>query len=223
MKKIFGSFAFILSVTVLLAQKNPSRFPGFLIATNNDTIQGQIIVPEHSNNIELSNLFREVTYIDSTGKQIMVRPNEYIISFQFSNKNQNYYFERINLNDKPKKEPEYVFALRIIKGYISLYEYSFDTEYLNIKGALSPNVPTATTVAQRYFYYFLQKQNMPPSRVKRSFSFTSDVSMNNDKKWLKNYFRDYPELTKKIGRDIETYELEIMVKEYNDWKGEKKE
>ena len=56
MKKIFGSFAFILSVTVLLAQKNPSRFPGFLIATNNDTIQGQIIVPEHSNNIELSNL-----------------------------------------------------------------------------------------------------------------------------------------------------------------------
>jgi len=64
---------------------------------------------------------------------------------------------------------------------------------------------------------------MPPSRVKRSFSFTSDVSVNNDKKWLKNYFRDYPELTKKIGRDIETYELEIMVKEYNDWKGEKKE
>jgi len=47
--------------------------------------------------------------------------------------------------------------------------------------------------------------------------------VNNDKKWLKNYFRDYPELTKKIGRDIETYELEIMVKEYNDWKGEKKE
>jgi len=223
MKTIFSSLAFILSVTILLAQKNPSKFPGFLIASNNDTIKGQIIVSEHSNNIELSNLFREVTYIDSTGKQITVRPNQYILSFQFSNKNQNYYFERINLNDKPKKEPEYVFALRIVKGYISLYECSFETQYLMIKSALSPNVPTATNVAQRYFYYFLQKQNMPPSRVKRSFSFTSDVSVNIDKRWLKSFFRDYSELTRKIGRDIKTYELEIMVKEYNDWKDEKKE
>jgi len=48
MKKIFNSFAFILSVTVLLAQKNPSKFPGFLIATNNDTIKCQIIVPEQT-------------------------------------------------------------------------------------------------------------------------------------------------------------------------------
>src|SRR5215203_1864636 len=198
MKKIFTSFIFSLSVTVLLAQKNSSKFPGFLIATNNDTIKAQIIVSEHSNNIELSNLFREVTYIDSTGKQITVRPNECISSFQFSNKIQNYYFEKINLNDNLKKEPEYVFALRIIKGYISLYEYSANTEYVKIKPGLSPNVPTATNVSQRYFYYFLQKQNMPPSRVKRDFSFTSDVSVNNDKKWLKNYFRDYPELTKKI-------------------------
>ena len=223
MKMIFSSFAFILSVTVLLAQKNPSKFPGFLITTNNDTIKGLIIVSEHSNNIELSNLFREVSYIDSTGKQFTVRPNEYIISFQFNNKIQNFYFERINFNDKPRKEPEYIFALRIIKGYISLYEYSSDTETLMIKPALSPNVSTATNLAQRYFYYFLQKQNMSPSRVKRNFSFTAGVSGNNDKNWLKNYFKDYPELTKKIGRDIETYELEIMVKEYNDWKGEKKE
>lgn len=223
MKKIFSLLVFFLSVTVLFAQKKPSRFPGFLITTNNDTLNGQIIVSEHSNNITLSNLFREVSYIDSTGNQFAARPNGYIKSFQFRDKIQHYYFEKINLNDNPKKEPEYVFALRIVKGYISLYEYSFETETSTIYPTLSRNVPSAANAAKRYSYYFLQKQNMPVSRVKRSFSLNSNISGNNDKNWLKNYFKDYPELSKKIGRDIETYDLEVMVKEYNDWKDEKKE
>ena len=221
MKRIFILFAFSLFLTTSIAQKNPSKFPATLITVNNDTIKAQIILSGHSNNIELSDLFVEVTYEDSAGGKFTVRPNEHILSFQFNNKHQIYYFERIALKGTEPKKQEYGFGLCIVKGYLSLYQYSFDLDAAILTTTLSPGKPSAGNFKQRYIYNFLQKHNLPPSLVKRKPSFTG-MSPNNEKKWLKHYFKDYPQLAKKIGKEIKTYDLEAMVKEYNDWREEKK-
>ena len=222
MKQLFNLFVFVLILTTSFAQKNFSRFPAILTTTSNDTIRALLIISNHSNNIELGNLFEEVTYIDSTGKVFTVGPGEHILSFEFHNNSRYYRFEKITLSGASKKKLEYGFGLCIIKGYISLYQYSVDSENLILLPGLRPNQSSIENYTQRYIYHFLQKQNELPSLVQTK-STLKGTPGNNKMKWLRNYFKDYPQLAKKIGKEIQAYDLETMVKEYNDWEKEKRQ
>lgn len=214
MRNLFNLFVFVLAFITTSAQKNFSKFPAILTTTNNDTIRALLIISNHANNIELSNLYDKMTYIDSNGKEFTVRPNEHILSFQFHNNSTNYRFERITLNGTKKKKLEYGFGLCIIKGYMSLYQYSFDSENLVVLPGSRPNQPSVENYPQRHIYHFLQKRNELPSLVKTNPTLKG-IPGNNERKWLRDYFKDYPHLAKKIGKEIETYDLETMVKEYN--------
>ena len=70
MTKLTCLFVSLFGFNFLFSQKNIFKFPGYVVTINNDTIRAQIIITDHVNNIELSDLFTQVTYLDSTGNKV---------------------------------------------------------------------------------------------------------------------------------------------------------
>ena len=209
MAKLTCLSVFLFAFTFLFSQKNIFKLPGFVVTNTNDTIKAQIIVNDHANNIELSDLFSEVTYLDSTGKKFTAWPQKQILAFQFRNNGKEYYFEKLLLN----KKNEYGFAYRMIQGPVTLYQYARNTELDYFKPTLDRNRRNSGTYTQRYIYYYL-KRNDVISFV-RTKATLRNVPGSIDKKWLKEYFNDDIELANKIGKEIEAFDLETIVTEYN--------
>jgi hypothetical protein len=198
-------------LTNLFSQKNISKFSGFLVTNTNDTIKSYILVTDHSNNLELSNLFDEVTYVDSVGKRVTANAYQHISSFHFIKDNKNYDFEKISLDDVKNKKNG--FALRIIKGSVSLYLYSSNSELTLFRPTLNPNNQSTGDYTQRYIYNFLKEDGVL-SLVKTKKSLKNVPGVINTR-WLKEYFSDDEILVKKIGKELDVSDLELIVKEYN--------
>jgi len=204
------SFAFFTS-TNLYTQKNTSKFPGFVVTNTKDTIKTQIFVTDHSNNLELSNLFDEVTYLDSGGTKVTANAYQYISAFHLTKDNKNFDFEKISIDSTKNKKNG--FALRVIDGPVSLYLYSSNSELTLFRPTLNPNNQPTGDYTQRYIYNFLKKDGvLSLVKTKRSLK---NVPGNINTKWLKEYFSDDETLTKKIGKELDTSDLELIVKEYN--------
>ncbi|MGB3007479.1 MAG: hypothetical protein WBC06_13270 [Chitinophagaceae bacterium] len=74
-----------------------------------------------------------------------------------------------------------------------------------------------TSFEQQYFIHFIQKGDEKIIRTKSKFGSRVDKTIYYNKKWLKNYFKDYKELTKRVGKEIKTFDIETIIKEYNVW------
>lgn len=209
MTKLTCLFVSLFGFNFLFSQKNIFKFPGYVVTINNDTIRAQIIITDHVNNIELSDLFTQVTYLDSTGNKVTAWPEKQLTAFQFLNNGKQYHFEKLLLN----KKNEYGFAYRMIHGPVTLYQYARNTELDYFKPTLDRSRRQSGKYTQRYIYYYL-KRNEVISFVKTKATLRN-VPGSIDKKWLKSYFNDDIELANKIGREIEPFDLETIVNEYN--------
>ena len=101
----------------------------------------------------------------------------------------------------------------MIQGPVTLYQYARNTELDYFKPTLDRNRRNSGTYTQRYIYYYL-KRNDVISFV-RTKATLRNVPGSIDKKWLKEYFNDDIELANKIGKEIEAFDLETIVTEYN--------
>lgn len=210
MRKIFFLLTVLFTSTHLFTQRNISKFPGFIVTNTNDTVKVQILITDHVNNIELSNLFNVVYYFDSAGNKFTAFPDEKIACFQFTKNSKNYLFEKILVNEKRNR---FGFALRLINGPVTLYQYCRETDLDSFRPTLNPNQSSGGTYTQRYIYYYLKRGNT--LSYVRTKATLKNIPGSIDKKWLRDYFSDNAELANKIGKEIEEYDLESIVNEYN--------
>lgn len=210
--KYFNSTLLLLIGLAGTAQKKSSYYPGYIIYSNNDTfftkigLSGQII--------EMSDLFTQVTYIDSTREEKRSFPGKEISGFGFQIDSTMYDFYEITIgNEFP--ESGKVFAWKVVNGHIKLYYYGYDGS--GERFVAGQRGPATVGYDQRYVASFVQKGNEKLVRAKSKFGFNAAKTIYYDKKWLKDLFKDDKELVEKIGKKIATYDIEAMIKEYNAW------
>lgn len=195
------------------AQLKEIYYPGYVIEQGMDTFFTKIEFGP-TKFVENSNLFNKVSYINNSGDFYTSYPGRNIWGFGFSIDSIHYDFSQIKVEPEISKN-EKVFALRLIDGQVKLYFYAYDGN--DAKMSFQQGNLAITSFEQQYFIHFIQKGDEKIIRTKSKFGLRVDKTIYNNKKWLKNYFKDYKELTKRIGKEIKTFDIETIIKEYNVW------
>ena len=219
MKGILFFICFTGICTNLLSQTNFIDYRGYVIFQNNDSFFTKIRIDDKVKNIELSNLYNEVVYINKEKKPDTISPaHDDIIGYGFKKDTTQYNFHKLLLNQKNKsadKNP--IFAWCIVDGPLKLYSYSYDItlDRFSLTKSLyqnaNPNALLHEYTKNKRLKYFFQKTNEELKQVPEN----SDNSP--EKKWLKSFFKNDESLCNKIGKEINIFDLETMAREYNSW------
>ena len=219
MKKLLLVAVFIFSGKNLFPQ-NFINYSGYVIFKNNDTLFTRLRIENRVKNIEFSNLFVSVLYYNKMNRVDTAFANDSsIIGYGFKKDSSQYYFHRLTLNSFKNKSGDVypIYAWRISNGPLQLFAYGYDiridrfawskTLYQNV----NPNSIMHEYTKNRRIKYYFKKNNNELIQIAQDSDGSPQV------KWLKAYFKDYSSLSKKIGKDINAFDLETMVNEYNQW------
>lgn len=220
MRRILFFVCFIGICINLLSQNNFTDYTGYVIFEHNDTLLTKIRVDKKVKNIELSDQFNKVTYLDKYGNSDTALSNQSkIIGYGFKKDSIAYDFHKIIVTNikfqHGKKTP--IFAWCIINGFTKLYccSYNFDSEdknmpNLNPFGIYGPSSVLYEHITGKKLSYYFQRATDDIKAVPEKNNNSPD------KRWLKTFFKDDKDLCKKIGNEISLFDLETMVKDYND-------
>src|SRR5258706_12768321 len=98
MNKFILLLCFVVLCGELFSQSNFTRYPGYIIFKNNDTFHTKILINSKVKNIELADLYEQVSFIDSNDKIKIARPEEDdIMGYSFKIDTGKYYFYKISI------------------------------------------------------------------------------------------------------------------------------
>ncbi len=215
MNKILIHLLLAVCPFMAFSQNSFSYYPGYVIFKENDTLFTKIAIDKKTKNIELSDLYIKVVYLDNQNHLDTTFSDETgLIGYSFKKDTIQYNFHKLIFQKKEgRKDP--IFAWCMVGGYLKLYSCAHDirVEHLNWSGSLyqnlNPNALMHEYSRNKVLNYYFQKGNGELILVPKN----SDGSPN--KKWLKKFFRDTNILSDKIGKEINIFDLEQMAKEYN--------
>jgi len=215
---------FIIVQHALLSQTKFIYYPGYVIFKNKDTFFTKIQVDDKIKDIELSNLYKQVVYLNNKNSPDTNSPDQPdIIGYAFKKDTIQYNFHKLVLNNLKNKngDKNSIFAWCMVEGYLKLYSYAYDLRVEHFSWSktlyqnMNPNSIWHEYTKTKRLNYYVQKGDEELNKVPKN----SDNSPN--KKWLKSFLKDDKILAEKIGKEINIFDLETMVREYNIWYGQK--
>lgn len=215
MKKILIHLLLGICPFIVVSQTSFSYYPGYVIFKQKDTLFTKIAIDNKTKNIELSDLYIKVVYLDNQNRlDTAFCDGTELIGYSFKKDTIQYNFHKL-ICDKKEGNRDPIFAWCIVPGYLKLYSYAHDVriEHINWSASvyqnLNPNGIMHEYSKNKVLNYYFQKGDGELIRVPKN----SDGSPN--KKWLKKFFKDNNVLSGKIGKEISIFDLEQMAKEYN--------
>ena len=220
MNKLF-IFVFLITAGLdLFSQTSFTDYAGYVIFQKGDSFYTKIRIDDRVKNIEFSNLFNEFVYINKEKHPDTASANHgNVIGYGFKKDTTQYNFHGLALNGQKNKsgDKNSIFAWCIVDGPLKLYSYAYDTKIDRFSMTKSlyqnanPNALLHEYTKNKKLKYFFQKTNESLKQV------PENADNSPEKKWLRFFFRDNESLANKIGKEINIFDLEAMVKEYNNW------
>jgi hypothetical protein len=210
--KLYLSILFLISGINGIAQKSNSFYPGYIIYEGLDTLNTKIAFRGYI--IEASDLFRQVSFYDRSGRIDTVVAGKKVTGFGFSVDTIQYHFIEITVGSEFPDSGKF-FGWKVVGGPTKLIFYAYNGSRMGSNPGTKG--PEFIDYSQQYHAFFLQKENGKLFRPESKFGLNAATTIYYNKKWLKEFFKDDKTLVEKIGKEIGTEDLETMVKEYNNW------
>jgi hypothetical protein len=208
MKKII-TLLFLLSIPFSVVQAK-KKVQGYYVTLADDTVKCTFLVPVDLlfQEPKYINLQYKIMYLDTKGEKQKFIPGQIKAFALFLQQTRITYLSvRRNIEIMPSlfSNEEHIFLRLNIDGPLRMFKYYVQRQS---GGGYSPTMGFSPTVAYTDENFLLQKENGLLTQC-RFLHFRKDLS---------KYLSDYPELSQKIlNRDYVKGDIELIVKEYNQW------